>query len=502
MKVSVIMPVCNQGNEARLTVQSAKEALGGLPHEIICVDDHSLDSSCHDLPSDVLVVRTRRRGGVSAARRKGRERATGDMLVWCDPHCRFPRNSFEQLVETADETKAIVQPLIHSVTNRKDFRTGMLALSERCLRVQRSYLKAPRWPALYGTVYAVRADVYDKMGGWPLLPGIWGCSEQALTLMSWFSKVKIVVREDIRCIHKNQPNKKFPFSVHRHDPAMNFHYVHAAFFPRSYDCYWRPILAKHHKWSGYLAKADEVIQSKQFKKFAAFVEKRRVRTEEQFFRTVLGIEPPDDIKLVQPRQPKDHDDYVRLQEKRSRGREHKTVRPRVKRALNWLKQHANGGFKGSALDLGTRDGFGTEYMKTLGMTETQGIDLSRKAVEYAQSVGRHVSLGDMMKLEHLDNMFDVVVAQHSLEHVPEPHKAVSEMFRVLKPGGIMLIVVPKEGATNDRAHHSIFPNISAVCSLVSMYGDVDEDSVVTEELCMSKGLRELLYTARKKVCTS
>ena len=109
---SFIAPVCNQGDEARQTIASAREGFGKAPHEFVVVDDHSLDGSCHDMPRDVLIVRTDRRDGVSSARRCGVEQARGDVLVWSDPHCRFPAESLAHLAKLAAESDGIVQPHI------------------------------------------------------------------------------------------------------------------------------------------------------------------------------------------------------------------------------------------------------------------------------------------------------------------------------------------------------------------------------------------------------
>jgi SAM-dependent methyltransferase len=58
-----------------------------------------------------------------------------------------------------------------------------------------------------------------------------------------------------------------------------------------------------------------------------------------------------------------------------------------------------------------------------------------------------VSPHAMVKLDitdiHLpDSSFDIIYCSHVLEHVPEDRQAMSEMFRVLKPGGWALIQVP------------------------------------------------------------
>ena len=47
---------------------------------------------------------------------------------------------------------------------------------------------------------------------------------------------------------------------------------------------------------------------------------------------------------------------------------------------------------------------------------------------------------DARTLEFADNSFDSVAAMHLLSVVPEPERVVSEMARVCKPGGTVLIV--------------------------------------------------------------
>jgi SAM-dependent methyltransferase len=42
----------------------------------------------------------------------------------------------------------------------------------------------------------------------------------------------------------------------------------------------------------------------------------------------------------------------------------------------------------------------------------------------------------------LSETFDLVVCNHVLEHIRDDHKAMSEIYRVLKPGGIAILQVP------------------------------------------------------------
>ena len=50
---------------------------------------------------------------------------------------------------------------------------------------------------------------------------------------------------------------------------------------------------------------------------------------------------------------------------------------------------------------------------------------------------------DMNSLTFDDNTFDIVIAHHVLEHIPDDAKAMSELFRVLKPGGKAILSVPQ-----------------------------------------------------------
>jgi SAM-dependent methyltransferase len=65
-----------------------------------------------------------------------------------------------------------------------------------------------------------------------------------------------------------------------------------------------------------------------------------------------------------------------------------------------------------------------------------GIDVSAEAVEAARARGREVLLADVGEpLPFEDESFGGVVLKDVLEHVPEPVELVTEVRRVLLPGG-------------------------------------------------------------------
>jgi SAM-dependent methyltransferase len=49
---------------------------------------------------------------------------------------------------------------------------------------------------------------------------------------------------------------------------------------------------------------------------------------------------------------------------------------------------------------------------------------------------------DLTALDLPDNSWDVLIAYHILEHIPDDRKAMREMYRVLEPGGWAVLQVP------------------------------------------------------------
>ena len=69
--------------------------------------------------------------------------------------------------------------------------------------------------------------------------------------------------------------------------------------------------------------------------------------------------------------------------------------------------------------------------------EVVGLDFSGKQVEIAKRnvPGAEFKQGDAQALPFEDESFDAVVCGYGIIHLPTPEKALSEMHRVLRPGG-------------------------------------------------------------------
>lgn len=73
--------------------------------------------------------------------------------------------------------------------------------------------------------------------------------------------------------------------------------------------------------------------------------------------------------------------------------------------------------------------------------EVTGIDLYTHFDPEAARIARLIH-GDATALAFEDETFDIVYSYHVLEHIPDYHKALDEMYRVLRNGGLWCIGTP------------------------------------------------------------
>lgn len=100
----------------------------------------------------------------------------------------------------------------------------------------------------------------------------------------------------------------------------------------------------------------------------------------------------------------------------------------------------------SVLEIGCGSG---EYAVTLverGARSVVAEDFSPVAIRQAAARNRSdrltFAVGDIQQIAHSDASFDVIVSCETIEHVPDPRRAVSELVRVLAPGGLLLLTSP------------------------------------------------------------
>lgn len=107
------------------------------------------------------------------------------------------------------------------------------------------------------------------------------------------------------------------------------------------------------------------------------------------------------------------------------------------------------------LEIGCASGQTLAYLKERGTELTVGVEYSSEVAERARSRGiDRVIVGDVenLDLDFDENMFDVILAGHVLEHLVNPWTVLGKLRALLKPGGRLVGALP-----NVRHHSVIFP---------------------------------------------
>src|SRR5207237_2041619 len=96
------------------------------------------------------------------------------------------------------------------------------------------------------------------------------------------------------------------------------------------------------------------------------------------------------------------------------------------------------------------------------VSELHGLDLDAEpapAEQRLRALGVQAQLvkGSVLDMRsvYADGFFDLVVCFSVMEHLPEPQRALAEMHRVLKPGGVAIIGMPAVNRFMEYAFQAI-----------------------------------------------
>jgi len=111
----------------------------------------------------------------------------------------------------------------------------------------------------------------------------------------------------------------------------------------------------------------------------------------------------------------------------------------AKSQVRLIQKYARGT---NLLDIGCAQGFFLFSASKAGYT-TKGIEISQDAAAYAiKEFGLDVEAKPFEELRFPENSFDVVTLWQVLEHVPYPLMVLKEVYRILKPGGLVVASTP------------------------------------------------------------
>ncbi len=113
------------------------------------------------------------------------------------------------------------------------------------------------------------------------------------------------------------------------------------------------------------------------------------------------------------------------------------------------------------LDAGCGSGYGSETLVKAGAKKVFGIDLAARSIHYAQAHHSHKNLifrqGNLSKLDFPDKFFDLICIFEAIEHIKNYQQAVNEFYRVLKPGGLLIISTPNKALYSPGTKKPFYP---------------------------------------------
>lgn len=146
----------------------------------------------------------------------------------------------------------------------------------------------------------------------------------------------------------------------------------------------------------------------------------------------------------------------------------------------WAWEHyQKTGMRLQLLDVGTHDGVLRKYIEIFPGSEyvrfeaadlyTYGVEFVYKHTEW----DRHHFIDLNIGMESIaSDSYDVVVCEQVLEHLKNPHLAMSELARVTRPGGILAIGVPIFPAGMHLAKRHILPVTDRIFNIKKIRGHI------------------------------
>ena len=137
------------------------------------------------------------------------------------------------------------------------------------------------------------------------------------------------------------------------------------------------------------------------------------------------------------------------------------------------------------MDIACGSGFGAKILEEKGAKFIHGVDISPEAIELADKhyASDRISfkIGEIHDLDFPADFFDLICCFETIEHIQEVDKALSELQRVLKTKGHLIISSPNRLLTSpgkslkdtpDNIFHANEYSLKEFLGLVSRYFEI------------------------------
>ncbi|HXT84036.1 MAG TPA: class I SAM-dependent methyltransferase [Verrucomicrobiae bacterium] len=110
-----------------------------------------------------------------------------------------------------------------------------------------------------------------------------------------------------------------------------------------------------------------------------------------------------------------------------------------------IEQFVNNKKKIDLLDIGCGTG---NFIASLDKSKYNAVGIERDKTEYQIAKEKNITVycSDILRQNFEDRKFDVITLWHVVEHIPEPHKLLKKIRKLLKKDGIVILTTPNSDA--------------------------------------------------------
>jgi 2-polyprenyl-3-methyl-5-hydroxy-6-metoxy-1,4-benzoquinol methylase len=125
--------------------------------------------------------------------------------------------------------------------------------------------------------------------------------------------------------------------------------------------------------------------------------------------------------------------------------------------LESIEKHSAG--TGKLLEIGFGDAGFLKMAHDKGW-EVYGADLNKSQVRHATEALKlpNIACGTIEELGYSPEYFDVVAAFNFIEHVPDPRATLQSIWRIVRPGGLVILLCPNISGIYHLLIQDIFPD--------------------------------------------
>ena len=136
------------------------------------------------------------------------------------------------------------------------------------------------------------------------------------------------------------------------------------------------------------------------------------------------------------------------------------------------------------LDVGVRDGMGLKLLSNRGFSKLHGIELCN--VEMKVDLPLKIKSGDIHNTDYDSESFDAIFCREVLEHCYDPKLVLKELYRTLKPDGVVFMSLPSQIAVSwhncKRITIESFINNVHEVGFIFSWIEMEEKKILTNEV--------------------